>query len=649
MEDFYDRVPGDYWENLEYRKTLSDNCNKDIGYRRAATEACREDVLYFFASHCWLYEPRVRFLKGKKLPKIVPFIPWPHQEPVIRKMRARLGGDDIGDVGLLKSRGEGASWIGVLLAMHDWIFQPLTAVGLVSRTELAGDNPTDPDSLFWKIDWELSKLPAWMVGLQEKDWKRDKSKHTLLNLRNNSYITSYACGGDVATGGRKLWFLMDELAKWPRGPDKEAFASTEPVCDSRLIISTPKGAHGAYYDCIHEPSSMLQLKLHWSDNETRNRGLYKLVDNKAMVVDPTNQIPTEYKPASPRVLDLWSRLRRKGFVLEKKLRSPWYDERCDRPGQTPEIVAQEYDLDFGGSDFQIFGGETMDAVEPHLRAPLLIGAVDYDKEKLVPHFEKVANGECRLWCKLDAKGKPPKSSYVIGCDVGTGQGGTYTTNSTIIVIDSVLGEQVGEIASNIIEPFPFADLAIAICNLFHGALLAWEHAGPGTAFTKRVLERKYMHYYERQVLSRRRKTKQRAAGWVPSPENKEAMFADLKTALRMQDLIIRSRPMFAEMSQYLRMRGKIEHTGAVNTADPNAAGENHGDRVTGLGVAWVAVKSRPAFDRAVLDGPNPEDRPTHCPASRLKKVLDQRIRENDEWDDRGPAELNGSVDWGGNH
>jgi len=644
MDTYYDVVPKEYYENLEYRKTLAVLCNDDSGYRRAAMEACKEDILYFLNSFAWLYEPRVRFYKGKKLPKVLPFITWGHQDPVIRQMRARLGGDDVGDVGLLKSRGEGASWIGILLALQDWIFEPLTTVGFVSRTELAGDNPTDPDSLFWKVDHALTTLPPWMVGVKDKDWKRDISKHTLLNLRNKSYLTSYACGGDVGTGGRKLWFLMDELSKWPRGPDKEAFASTEPVCDSRLIISTPKGAHGAYYDCMHEPSSMLKLKLHWSDNQTRNRGLYKLVNNRAVAEAPDNNpLDKEYDPPSARVLDLWSRLRRKGFVLEKKLRSSWYDERCDRPGQTPEIVAQEYDLDFGGSDFQIFGSDVMDRVEPHLRAPLLVGTMDYNTETLKAIFDEVSGGECRLWCKLDGDGKPRKSDYVIGCDVGTGQGGTYTTNSTIIIIDQVLGEQVGEIASNVIEPFPFADLAIACAKLFHDALLAWEHAGPGTAFTKRVMERQYARYYERQQISRRRKTITRSAGWVPSPENKEAMFADLKTALRTQDLVIRSRNMFAEMAQYVRMKGKIEHTGAVNTEDPNSTGENHGDRVTGLGVAWVATKSRPTQQRSEREGPDPDKPPPGSMAARLKRVQMRDIAGKDDWDERSPMQLSGRA------
>jgi hypothetical protein len=270
----------------------------------------------------------------------------------------------------------------------------MSKVGLVSRNELAGDSPDDPTPLGWKISWELSKMPRWMPGVtQDVDYERNLTKHTWKNLVNGSTVASYSATGDVASGGRSKWFLKDELAKFPAGRDREAMASTQHVTNSRLIVSTPKGTEGAYYDVMHEPSSMVKITLHWTANPTRNRGLYRFENSKPLAVDPVNNpLPPNYDPPSPETLNRFSRLRRKGFKLEGKLRSAWYDHECDRPGATPQNIAQELDLDFGGSMFRVFGDEFFSAAEKEVRNPFHRGTIDYNMETLEPLFNTTATG-----------------------------------------------------------------------------------------------------------------------------------------------------------------------------------------------------------------------------------------------------------------
>src|SRR5688572_9934103 len=118
--DFYRTVPKTLCENLEFRANLRTRAAKDAGFRRAMMTACRDDVLFFFGAWCWLHEPRkLDGPNGKALPHVIPFITWPHQEDAVLKIVERLG---FGDIGINKSRGEGASWIGVLLALHNWLF-----------------------------------------------------------------------------------------------------------------------------------------------------------------------------------------------------------------------------------------------------------------------------------------------------------------------------------------------------------------------------------------------------------------------------------------------------------------------------------------------------------------------------------------------
>ena len=218
------------------------------------------------------------------------------------------------DIGVEKSRGEGMSWMAVLLALKDWIFDPMSKIGMVSSTEDKADNPEDPDSLFWKLDWQLTKLPKWMVGEKGTDYRRNIQDHTLVNLRNSARIAAYAATGDVARGGRSKWFLMDELASWRRGEDRRALTSVQHVTDCRLIVSTPEGAEGAYYDVMHQPSNMVKVVLDWKDNPWKNRGLYRYEKDKMVALDPVNNpLPTDYEAKSR---DRMSRLRTNGFKLE---------------------------------------------------------------------------------------------------------------------------------------------------------------------------------------------------------------------------------------------------------------------------------------------------------------------------------------------
>src|SRR5262245_238593 len=114
---FLELVPKDLASNLAYRVELRARAEKEPDYRKAVTEACKHDSRYFCNSLAWIYEPRPRIVDGKKLPHVIPFITWPHQDKAIRIITEHLG---FKDIGVDKSRGEGASWIAVTLALHDW-------------------------------------------------------------------------------------------------------------------------------------------------------------------------------------------------------------------------------------------------------------------------------------------------------------------------------------------------------------------------------------------------------------------------------------------------------------------------------------------------------------------------------------------------
>lgn len=628
----YQRIPNDLIENLRFRRDLMIRCQASTRWQSAIREVCEEDPIFFFNAFCWCFEPRPRYTaSGIRLPNKIPFIAWEHQVPIISDIYESLGDCDIG---VEKSRGEGMSWIGVLLAMHAWLLsRDMVAIGLVSKDELSVDDPNDPDSLMWKCDYTLKQLPGWLSGEKDIHFKRDLNRHTLLNHRNGSTISGYAATANVASGGRKSWFLMDELSKFPKPSDRDAMASTQHVTECRLIVSTPKGSDGAYYDAMHEPSNMVKLIVDWKNNPLRNRGMYRWIDGKAIAIDPIkNPLPSEYDPPTSNVLDLMSRLRRKGFKVEGRERSPWYDRECDRTGATPQNIAQELDRDYGGSAYRVFGDAFFTKCTNTIQSPIHEGDMDFHSEDISQiRFDKVDNGPLKLWTPLDSLGNPPVRPYVLGADVSSGTGGSYTSNSTAVMMDQITGEQVAEFASNTIPPIDFADYCIAMCKLFNNAMLGWEHNGPGASFTKRVLHWQYPCIYYRRSLSRRGGSPTKEAGWWTDERTKEVMFGDFNNAVIVGECVVRSMDLKAECGRYVRKEGKITNALLKSAAD-DSRGASHGDRTIAACVMLQASKERPVTTTA--ESYDQQEVPVGSMASRMKEYDErQRKKQDDDWDD----------------
>lgn len=595
------KPPSDPIENMEWRVALRKICQKNANARNAVIAKCADDVVYFFQGFCYLFEPRPK-------PKKIPFILWEHQVPVVRAMDENLGECDMG---LEKSRAEGASWMFLMMFFHRWLFAPYSTFGLVSRTEDAVDLKDDPDSLMWKYDFQLEHLPPWMTP---KVWNRSYGNHTLINKDNNSSITGYSAVGDVASGGRKVAFAMDELAKFPKGSDYDAMNSTQHVTDCRILVSTPKGSTGAYYDAMHEEGNMIKLILDWKDNSSKNQGLYR-VDKNGISHDMNASRPLTAEQRSG-LSDLHEKLRRRGYKLEGSVRSPWYDTQCLRAGATPVGVAQELDRDYGGSEAQLFGPDAQAMVKATCKPPNITGMLGYDNETYKPLWENRPLGDFHLWHQLH-HGKPAESNYVIGCDVASGLGGTMTSNSVLQVIDLVGSEQVAEYATNVVKPSDFAEFAYAVCKWYHNAFLIWEDNGPsGQAFHNRFMEFSYSNIYFRKSGHKGLgKAFTNKPGFHTDDKNKPVVIQDLDYAIRADQLRIRSSNLQKELGDYVYKDGKIIQAKATRTQDESSKGAAHGDRVIALALAWHVAREKERGEKfKVSQGP-----PQGSPAWRREK------------------------------
>lgn len=652
--DFIHLVPKEKRENLEFRRKILLKCAKSVEFRKSMWAACKRDTLFFYNTFLWVYEPRPGMPCGHGK---IPFITWPGQDRAIEVLDRFWG---LEDIRFWKTRGEGATWLACMRIFKDWVFDDKWdpgAFGMVSRNEETVDSPDDPDSLMWKLDWQLKQMPSWMVP-SKGQYSRKISEHSLKNHLNDATVIGYAASEDVGSGGRKRVFFMDELAKFGlnrKGADYASMASTFPVTECRVVVSTPKGTANAYHDAIVEDVDVDDYKvtsrpltdddhrslndkgvviLHWSDNPIRNRSMFyvsKTGDLRDVDEGKYGSISEDYRHAWP---DIRAKLERKGFRVLGTMRSPWYDRQCLRPNATPQNIAQELDLDFGGSGYTIFDNDTMAAARQHVKIEKARYQVDYNQYSLDGELLAHSNGMLKLWVHLMPNGSPPPGRYVIGADIASGLGGSTHSNSVASILDRDTGEQVGEWANNATRPDDFCDTCIALAKMFYDAEIIHEANGPfGKAFSAQLIRRNYWNIYRRRDNYKISQKTTKDLGWGSQKEAKADMFSGLARKIRTGIVKVRSKECVAEMPSWVMDSGLIVHAKAKVTEDESSRNEAHGDRVIALGVAALLFepdmnkKPEPVTrDEYFLDHPNP-----NTMAWRLKEY-DERIREKEAID-----------------
>lgn len=599
--------------NVAYRREILGMAENDEALQLELWNRCKEDILYFFNAFCFIFEPRPRKNGKKMAPKVLPFITYPHQDRAILELQDGLGTEDYL---IEKSRTQGATWIAILTGNHDFNFEDLSTNAYVSRNEDAVYKRHDTSSLLWKFDWAQEQLPFWIGGRKGSrespgvDWIVNHTDMSRVNLRNGATVVGYAATGEVGSSARVKTFWADEYSKFKAGTDYAAMTSMQATTDCRVFIGTPLGRKGAYYDLGHKESGIRKIVLSWRDNPANNRGLYRMIGFRPVAEDPINNpLPEDYATPSEKVLERFTRLRANGFNLEATTRSPWFDAECDRGGATPQTIAQEYEIDYGGSTFPVFSEEFHQAVAHTTMPPLKRGEF-YPKcegDSLTDwtwEFRSIPDGRMRLWCPLDATGKPPGGKYIAGADVATGQPGPWTSNSAIVIADQRTREQMLEFTTNNMLPNDFADFCIALCLWFNNACLAWERNGPGKAFTKRVADRCYWNFFKRANGE---------PGFVTDENSKESLFNDMDSDCKSGLAIIHSAELLSECNEYIRddKTQSIIHAGCRRTTGTEL-GKNHGDRVIAWGVLLHAVRGIPRetpeeqlnfSEMAVLDAP----------------------------------------------
>jgi len=589
--------------NVEFRRKCIEKGVSNRDYAQELWVMCSRDLLFWVNTFVMTYDPRL-------VPKstVVPFVTYPFQDVAFDDIKSAIevGFDELTE----KSRDMGASWMYLLVYVWFFCFRPYQAFRMMSRTEDLVDKRDDPDCLFWKVLFTIKHLPGFLKP------NFDYTHLHLKNMDNNSTIDGCTTTSDAARGGRCTSMLIDEFAAVPDG--NGVLRSTRDVTRCRVFNSTHKGAGTAFYGLSQGKTK--KLVIHWSLHPVKARGLYYSKNGELIICD------TGFKGKVVVNGEEYDFPDKYPFRLDGKVRSPWYDNECDRAVHPMEI-AQELDIDPFAADFQYFHGDMIAQIEKEdVRPPYLQGMLEFDEDTCEPlGFAEAKEGPLRLWVNPDAYGHIPNDiEAACGIDIAAGTG---ASNSAATIVSLKTGEKLAEYASAWIKPESYAKVAVALCKWFNGAYMIWDGGGHGRTFGDTAIKLYRNVYYRRNEKSITKRVSD-IPGCFLNPDEKKSVLGGYRRALKDKTFTQRSHEANQECLGYVFTAGNsIEHSSAVNTVDPSGARDNHGDRVIADALANKALELLGSGNKVT----EPEKKmPANCYAAR-RKEYEKQLKAGKEW------------------
>lgn len=597
--DWYYRnyVPKDPDENLKWRRFLIEQCSEDAELAEEVWIICSRDILFYINSFGWLLEPRDKssWSPGRVWGNLrkIPFITRDYQDANFLEIQAALGSTDII---IKKSREMGASWMLLYQVDHDWRFTEQTHIGLLSKDADTVCAVDVPGSLFAKLKFIDEHLPLFLRPTAVWSDMHNVSQKAIVNPLTESTIAGEAAVPHAFRGDRKKYVVQDEQHFFPDNSDTAVHDSMRGVTPCRVIISTvnrSRGQSGVFHTmCMEENAACVRIAIDWKQDKEKAAGLYTTNgDGNLEFLDPGYRYPQGYQ-----------------FILDGKTRSPYYDWEWRRPGTTPQMIAAELDMDFGGASAKFFDADVIKEAFLACRTPWLVAKFVEDSSSQAGWLDEIIecpnaenmNGICLFWLHLEANDfgslRPPKAGrYSLGIDISAGVGGTYSSYSSIEVADVDTGEQVFEWRCNTMRPDLLALFSYQVGKFFNWAMIAPEITGTvGQQFMDQFAELNYPNPYIRQTASASIERNYTKMIGVNNMDGGVVILGDLQAAMRMKRFIPRSRRLVEECERYqYDDKGKLKHP-LVGKGRENAPERSHGDCAIAAACCNFAMRDREA-------------------------------------------------------
>ena len=571
---WYHRVPKEPVANLLFRRSLLRQAELDPYLQDQLWLMCQRDFLFFFNVFCYIFEPRSK--------RPLPFITWPVQDKAIQHLVGQIMDPEWirRDTPIEKSRDMGLTWLCIAIFVWIFVFHDNCLGGIGSRTQELVEDKNNHKALFWKIDYILDRLPPWM---RPKIYKAEMKR---MNLDNGSSINGDSTNPDMFRSDRLLYVYLDEFAAVRDG--SSILKAVRDVTFCVIMCSTHQGVRTAFYETIKQaraekPESI--LRVHWRDHPFKSRGLYTSKPGESItILDENYPFPKDYP-----------------FIMDGRLRSVAYDNEART--RHPREMAQEWDIDPAGADWQYFDGPFVEMLKVSMaRPPIWRGEIEYRIEPLqFQRFVPTENGRFLFWCELAPDGWALRDrQYAIGADCARG---VRSSNSVLDVGDRKSRELVCEFADARVKMDELAEIAAALGQCFGGmdeeAFLMFEANGPGSEFKDFLWRAGYRNVYMRVSEKRIDKKKTKEPGWWCNNEGKKLFYAHYYTALREGTFINRSMDNLDEHHSIVWTTSDvIKHVNEIedDDVDPAGAGYNHGDRVTAAVLCNKAMGFAPSLE-----------------------------------------------------
>lgn len=259
------QVPLEINANKRFRAELLQKADNDPELQAVLREKCRLDDEFFFDVFCWTFDPR--------LPDpVIPFILYPKQRKLIAWLNSLLERSRNGEKvnGLIdKPRDVGATFTVMTWVLKHFIFDEFSArVG--SRKEDYVDKKGEQDTLFFKFDFNIQRVPKWLLP---EGWNSDQRTSMLLkNPQNSNNISGESANPNFGRGGRKTLSVFDEHAFWEYA--RSSWESAGESTNFRLSMSTPPetGRDSHFYKLLTGTMGRIEkFEFDWTDVPSRDQ------------------------------------------------------------------------------------------------------------------------------------------------------------------------------------------------------------------------------------------------------------------------------------------------------------------------------------------------------------------------------------------
>lgn len=559
--------PSTLKENVEYRKFILTECEKDVKFAGKMRELFRRDVLFAFNTFFFAFDPMVKHRHGLIL-KVEdrPIVTYPYQDEAILFTNESI---EIGENQFVdKSRDMLATYTVLCVYLWRWLSKPNQEFRIGSRKEEYVDKNGDRDTLFEKLRYNLSMLPYFILpsGWAEK---KHSTYMRLFNPEMRSVIIGEATNESFARGGRKTSVLFDEFQDWEKAD--EAWRSATDSTRCKIVLGTPKGSGNKFAELARTDEVSRKLRLLWWKHPEKtftSKEHILLVKNGKIFDKVTGRKVVLAQDQSKSPVGCY-------VGDDGRIHSEWYDDECKR--RTKEDILENIDCNYLTTGNPVFDSEKCNKNMMNSEAPLFVGNLIWkirpvfnengdvtNLQQLEVEFLENRNGMYSFW-EMPIKGWD--NGYCISADVAEGlEQGDFNSASCLRRFPLAY-EDVSDYKPKMVcrlhghlKTFEYAEELAKFGIFFGKCWVAPERTGLGLSVVDQ-LWKLYRKIYHKEVMTKGYPERTDKLGWDTTSQSKGHIITNLSKKISEDAFIDLDERLWKETMTFVNDDGKMEAQG----------------------------------------------------------------------------------------